>query len=138
MQVSLLHAPVYSTPGIYAQRHAYCCYVLQVPVGGEDAAAEVAVVGSPQEFDFKIRSVLCKTQLYQHVILRSSWAILCIEQLQGCCPRSCDYSRNMSAVKQMGNACFSMYWLLCSYNCCKAQRVVHEAFTVHTVPCALS
>ena len=40
-----------------AKRHAERCVALQVPVGGEEVAAEVAVVGSPQEFDFEIRSV---------------------------------------------------------------------------------
>ena len=41
-----------------AKRHAYSCAALQVPVGGEEVAAEVAVVGSPHEFDFEIRSVV--------------------------------------------------------------------------------
>lgn len=40
-----------------AKCHAYDCAALQVPVGGEEAAAEVAVVGSPQQFDFEVRLV---------------------------------------------------------------------------------
>ena len=30
-------------------------HAMQAPVGGEEAAAEVAVVGSPRQFDFDIR-----------------------------------------------------------------------------------
>lgn len=31
---------------------------LQVPIGGEEAANEIAVVGAPRKFDFEIRLVV--------------------------------------------------------------------------------
>ena len=33
----------------------YPVIALQVPVGGEEAAAEIAVVGSARQFDFDVR-----------------------------------------------------------------------------------
>ena len=95
-----------------AKRHAYRCVALQVPVGGEEVATEVAVVGSPQEFDFEIRSVFATW----HPLHR--YCTLCVSRHIASIHRRINWQHNSYAC--------TCYWLLNHLTSVKLEVYAHR------------